>query len=209
MSVLEKLASAKGRRDEVPNQELARTLASRKDRAAIKELAANLMNPNPAIQADCIKVLYEIGYLDPALISAYAEDFLGLLHSRNNRMVWGGMIALGTIASLQPDFVFHHRLEIQQAIESGSVITIDNGILALSRASARNPKYATELFPFLLTHLKSCRAKDLPQRSEKILVAVDASNCSDFAALITRRMKEQSGGGLARLKKVLKQAEQR
>ncbi len=207
MSVLDQLASAKGRRDEVPNQELARTLAAKKDQAGIRLLATNLTNPDPAIQADCIKVLYEIGYIDPALISAFADDFLALLNSRNNRMVWGGMIALGTIASRKADYIFAHRAEIQKAVESGSVITIDNGVLALARAASRDAKFSRDLFPFLLKHLKTCRAKDLPQRAEKVIAAVNVSDRSQFAALLNRRMKEMSGPASTRLKRVLKQAE--
>ncbi len=208
MAVLDKLASARGRRDEVPNQELAHALAAKKDRAGIRQLVANLANSSPGIQADCIKVLYEVGYLEPALISEYADDFLALLQSRNNRMVWGGMIAIGTIASLKADFIFAHRVELQDAIKSGSVITVDNGVLALSRAGARDPKYAKALLPFLIDHLRTCRSKDLPQRSEKIRVAVNEASRSEFAAVVTKRMHELSGTGLVRLKKVLKQVEE-
>ena len=94
MSALNRLASSLGRRDEVPNQELARDLAARKDKAGIREIAENLWNKDKNIQADCIKVLYEVGYLEPKLIADYAEDFVKLLRSKNNRLVWGGMTAL-------------------------------------------------------------------------------------------------------------------
>src|SRR5512143_2171247 len=114
MTVLKRMAHFQGRRDEAPNQQLARDLAARKDRAAIRELAANLANSDKAVQADCIKVLYEIGYIDPSLIADHAEEFLQLLASTNNRLVWGGMIALGAIASLRADFIFLHRAEIQR-----------------------------------------------------------------------------------------------
>lgn len=208
MSVLDKLASARGRRDEVPNQELARSLATGKDRAGIREIVANLASPDAAVQADCIKVLYEIGHIQPALISAYAEDFLALLHSRNNRMVWGGMIALAAIAGLKAEFIFTHRAEIQKAMASGSVITSDNSVLALSRAAAAGEKYRKALFPILLNHLKTCRPKDLAQHSEKILPAVDASNRSQLVTVLTRRMADVSGSAVSRVKKVVKQAEE-
>ncbi len=209
MPALERIAHFKGRRDEVPNQELARDLASKKDRAGIGEIAANLSNPDKDIQADCIKVLYEVGYIDPALISGYAEDFLKLLQSRNNRLVWGGMIALGTVAGLKPDLVYAHRLEIEKAMDEGSVITMDNGVLALARAAAKNEKYNKAIFPYLLNHLKGCRPKELAQHAEKTLPAVDSSNRSQFAAVISGRMKEVSGSALTRLKKVLQEAEGR
>ena len=79
MSVLNKIAHFQNRRDTVPNQELAKALVTAKDRAGIQEIAENLWNKNRRIQSDCIKVLYEIGYLDPTLIGDYAEDFIKLL----------------------------------------------------------------------------------------------------------------------------------
>ena len=52
MSVLHRLASSFGRRDEIPNRELARDLAAKKDRKGIREIAENLWNKNKNIQAD-------------------------------------------------------------------------------------------------------------------------------------------------------------
>ena len=49
MSVLPKLASSLGRRDEVPNQELAAAIAKAKNKTAIAELVENLANKNKAI----------------------------------------------------------------------------------------------------------------------------------------------------------------
>jgi hypothetical protein len=92
MSALDRIAHLQNRRDEVPNQELARELAAQKDHQGIREIAENLWNDDKNIQADCVKVLYEIGYIDPFLIAGYADDFLKLLRSRENRLVWGGRL---------------------------------------------------------------------------------------------------------------------
>jgi len=43
MSILNRLACAQGRRDEAPNQELARDPAERGDQEGIRELVANLL----------------------------------------------------------------------------------------------------------------------------------------------------------------------
>src|SRR5262245_34684369 len=98
MTVLDKLASALGRSDEVPNQTLAKEIAESGDKAAGRELGENLSNSDKAIQSDCIKALYEIGAIKPDMIAGYVDDFVKLLGSRNNRLVWGGMTALGAIA---------------------------------------------------------------------------------------------------------------
>ena len=206
MSIITSLASSLGRRDEVPNQELARALAAKKDKAGIREIAENLWNKDKNIQADCIKVLYEIGYLEPKLVADYAGDFVRLLKSRNNRLVWGGMTALAEVAKANPDAVFKHLDEIKKAKETGSVITVDNAISTLAWTAAANKKYNEAILPYLLRHLSSCRPKEVPQHSEKTLPAVNSSNKADFIKVLEKRMEDLSGSGLARVKKVIKQA---
>src|SRR5262245_29090595 len=132
MSVLHQIAHFQNRRDEVPNQELAKALVKNKDRKGIREIADNLWSDNAQVQSDCLKVLYEVGYLDPALIADYVGDFLKLLDSKNNRLVWGGMIALSTIAALKAAEIFAQCEAVQQAMERGSVITVDNGVKTLA-----------------------------------------------------------------------------
>jgi hypothetical protein len=206
MSIITSLASSLGRRDEVPNQELARALAARKDKAGIREIVENLWNKDKNIQADCIKVLYEIGYIEPKLVADYAGDFVKLLKSRNNRLVWGGMTALAEVAKANPDAVFKHLDEIKKAKETGSVITVDNAISTLAWTAAANRKYNEAIFPYLLKHLSNCRPKEVPQHSEKTLPAVNPSNKADFIKILEKRMEDLSGSGLSRVKKVIKQA---
>jgi hypothetical protein len=208
MSVLERIAHLQNRRDEVPNQELARDLAAQKDTAGIREIAENLWNKDKHVQADCIKVLYEIGYLDPSLVAGYAEDFLKLLKSRGNRLVWGGMIGLSTIADLRADFVHAHLKEILRAMEMGSVITVDNAVKTLALAASKDV-YREAIFPYLLAHLHTCRPKDVPQHAEKSLPAVDASNKDEFIAVLEKRMEDLSGPQVTRVRKVIKAAGKR
>ena len=207
MSALERIAHFQKRRDEVPNQELARDLAKRKDRKGIQEIAANLWNKDKDIQADCIKVLYEIGYIEPALVASYAEDFVKLLKSKNNRLVWGAMIALGVVAAQKADVVLAHLDEIKRAMKEGSVITVDNAVQVLARAASAGEKYRKVMFPLLLDHLRTCRPKDVPQHAEKSLPAVTASNRKEFVAVLSKRMDDLSSSGLVRVKKVVKLAE--
>jgi hypothetical protein len=206
MSVLNRLASSLDRRDEVPNQELARDLASNRDKAGIREIAENLWNKDKNIQADCIKVLYEIGYLEPELITDYTEDFAKCLKSKNNRLVWGGMTALAEVAKANPNAVFKYVELIKKAKETGSVITVDNAIPALAYTAAANDMYNKDIFPYLLKHLAGCRPKEVPQHSEKTLPAVNAGNKLEFINILEKRMEDLSGPGLARVKKVIKQA---
>lgn len=206
MSVLNRLASSLGRRDEVPNQELAHDLASNRDKTGIREIAENLWNKDKNIQADCIKVLYEIGQLEPELIADYTEDFAKCLKSKNNRLVRGGMTALVEVAKANPNAVFKHVDEIKKAKETGSVITVDNAISALAYTAAANDTYNRDIFPYLLKHLEGCRPKEVPQHSAKTLSAVNAGNKVEFINVLEKRMEDLSGPGLSRVKKVIKQA---
>src|SRR5438874_1493183 len=106
MSILPRLAHSQNRRDEEPNVALAKELATARDPAGIREVAKNLWNDEAEIQSDCIKVLYEIGALEPELIAGYAGDFIKLLGSPNNRLMWGGMTALAAIATVSADKLF-------------------------------------------------------------------------------------------------------
>jgi len=205
MTVLNRLASFLDRRDEVPNQELARDLAAKKDKTGIHEIAENLWNKDKGIQADCIKVLYEVGVIEPKLIAEYAEDFVKCLRSRNNRLVWGGMTALAEVAKANPDAVFQHLDEIRKAKETGSVITVDYAISTLAAMAAANHRYSATIFPYLMKHLSSCRPKEVPQHSERTLPAVNSSNKPDFIKVLEKRLEDLSGAGLARVKRVIKQ----
>jgi len=206
MSVIDKLAHSLGRRDEVPNQELARELAAKKDKKGIREVAGNLWNKDKNIQADCIKVLYEVGYIEPKLIAEYTDDFVKCLRSKNNRLVWGGMTALAEVAKANPDAVFKNLEAVKKAREIGSVITVDSAISTLAFTAAGSKKYSEVIFPYLLKHLSICRPKEVPQHSEKTMPAVNATNKIDFIKVLEKRMEDLSGGGLARVKKVIKQA---
>ena len=86
MTIIDKLASSLNRRDEGRNQELAQQIAGRNNKKAVKELVDNLNNKSKDIQNDCIKVLYEIGECDPALIADCAKEFVALLSRKNNRL---------------------------------------------------------------------------------------------------------------------------
>ena len=209
MSVLNKIAFYQNRRDEIPNREAAQVLAQTRSRADIREIAEAIWDKEPNVQSDCLKVLYELGYLAPDLIAEYVDDFLKLLKHRNNRMVWGGMIALSTVADLKAAEIFPHIGEIVQVMEKGSVITMDNGIKVLALVASQKDDYRKAIFPILLDHLKTCRPKEVPQHAEKSLPAVTAGNKSDFIQVLEGRLEDMTASQAARLKKIIKTAEER
>jgi HEAT repeat protein len=204
MSAIDKIAYSLNRRDEVPNQELARQLAEAEDRAGIREIAANLWNKNKNIRSDCLKVLYEIGYINPDLIADYVDDFLKLLQDKNNRLIWGAMIGLGTIADRRAANVWAHVDEVMAAVAQGSVITVVWGVRALAGVAAADKKYRKKIFPFLMSQLQTCIPRDVPTHAESVLRAVDKRNRQEFLDLLEARRPELTPAQLTRLKQVMK-----
>lgn len=207
MSVINKLASQLNINGAVPNIELAHELACEENHAGIKEIIENLSNKNKKIQSDCIKVAYEIGQVKPELIRQYAQDFIELLKSRNNRLVWGGMSALATIADLIPETIMVHLDLVKKAIKEGSVITVDRGIITLAKLAAVSKKNNDLIFPFLLQHLKNCESKEIPPHSESILCAITDENKTEFLNVLREREDELTAPQLKRVKKIYNQLE--
>lgn len=112
---------------------MAKKIALHNNLEGVKELVDNLINKDKKVQSDCIKTLYEIGFLKPILIADYHTEFIALLTSKNNRLVWGGMIALLTITDLRANEIFTTLDLIVETVEKGSVVTIDCGVEILPK----------------------------------------------------------------------------
>jgi hypothetical protein len=204
LSVLNKISYFQNRRDEVPNKELAKTLAETENRAGIAELVTNLKQKNKSIQSDCLAVLYHIGYVKPHLIADYVEDFLALLKSKNNRLVWGGMIALSTIVELKTKEMCANLDTVKQAIDKGTLITVVWGVKALAKIAASNKSCKPDVVPILLSQLKKCIPRDVATHFENSLPAIDDENRAVFLRIVENRKKELTTSQLDRLKKAMK-----
>lgn len=207
MSVVNQLASRLNRNDEEPNIELAHTLANEENHAGIEEIIENLSSKDKKVQHDCIKVAYEIGQVKPELISKYAQTFIELLKSHNNRLVWGGMTALSTITEESSETIMAHLHTIKSAMKIGSVITIDKGVLTLAKLAAVSKENNDVIFPFLLQHLENCRTKEVPQHSESTMLAVTDENREGFLNVLRKREPYLTAPQLKRVKKIYKTLE--
>jgi hypothetical protein len=187
MSVLNKISYFQNRRDEVPNKELAKTLAETENKVGIAELVTNLKHKNKSVQSDCLSVLYHVGYVKPHLIANYVEDFLALLKSKNNRMVWGGMIALSTIADLKPKEICANLDTIKQTIDKGILITVVWGVKTIAKVASANKSCKPAVVPILLSQLKNCIPRDVAMHFENSLPAIDDENKGQ-RILVTRNV---------------------
>ena len=204
MSILNKLATALNRRDEVPNQELARQVAAKSDQQAVKELVDNLSNKSRDIQNDCIKVIYEIGELKPALIAPYAKNFLGLLNSKNNRLQWGAMAALDKMTTEDPKLIYASLPQIMDACNAGSVITRDNGVNILIRLCAIKA-YAANASGLLMEQLMNCPVNQVPMYAERAMPIINEKNKKTFIQTLSSRLKDiEKETGKKRVEKIIK-----
>ena len=204
MSILKKIAYFQNRRDEKLNQKLAKELAEMKDNKGIQEIAENLWNENKNIQSDCLKVLYEIGYISPELIVDYVNDFLKLLKSKNNRTVWGALIALATLADKKSEAVWKNIDDVIDVRDHGSHITVVWGLKTLAIVLSKNKKYHNKIFPILLKHLKECIPRDVPKYTENIIFAIDEKDKNDLLSIITQRKHELKPSQLTKIRRTLK-----
>ena len=205
MNILENLASTLGRKDEVPNQELAKRIIKNSDQQAVQELCAQLKNKNKNIQHDCIKVLYEVGRQKPELIAPFLNSFVELLTSKNNRLQWGAMTAIGCISESHPKEVYAHLPAIIQAADIGSVITRDHAVNVLINLHTI-PKFQNPAFELLLEQLLKCPTNQLPMYAERAKPIVNELNKSDFVRVLSSRLNEiDKESKKKRVEKVIKQ----
>lgn len=187
MSVLDKLACALNRRDEEPNTALAVAITKRNDKESIRELVENLKHKKKDIQHDCIKVLYEIGELKPALISHYAHIFIELLSSKNNRMQWGAMHAVDAITLEDPKTIYSSLTKIIDSADKGTVITRDHAVRILVKLCSIK-SYYNNSFDLLIEQLKRCPDNQLPMYAENSFHIVNEKNKNNYLKSLSGRL---------------------
>jgi len=204
MSVIPKLATSLGRRDQVPNQELAKQIVHTKDKTSVKELVENLNNKSKYIQNDCIKVLYEIGEINPSLISGYVKEFIDLLDHKNNRLQWGAMTAINTITLENPKVVYASLAKIMTAADKGSVITKDYAVNILIKLCSLK-QYSDNAFSFLIEQLLDCPTNQLPMYAERAIPIINDRNKSVYIKTLTSRLGDiEKDTKRKRVEKVIK-----
>ena len=205
--MIEKIAFNLGRNDEEPNIDLAIELINLKDLEGIKEIVHGLKNKKEQIANDCIKVLYEIGERNPQLIAEYVLDFIDLLKSRNNRLVWGGMTAISKITFLKPKEIFENIEIIINAYENGSVITRDNSISVFAKLAKTHKKYEKLMLKKIVEHLATCRPKEVGQHAERAFICVNKENSKEFISVLLKRRESLSDSQKKRVDKLIENIE--
>ncbi len=205
MTVITQLSSSLGQKGNNANIALAKEIVETENSDMIKDLVQNLKNKDKKIQADCIKTLYEAAYIKPDLIASYYSEFLELLSNKNNRLVWGGMIALMTITDLKSKELFASLDLISDTVNKGSTITIDSGVEIYAKLN-KYSEYQDKVENLLIDQLWKCSIKQLPKYMEKSIISITEWNKEIYKKIINERKPEcERDSQVKRLDKVLKQ----
>ena len=188
--VLNKLASVQGRRDEIPNIEFAKEIAIDENLTALQIIINEIfITKNSKIQNDCIKVVYELGELKPAMLTPYFQDFLKLLSHKNNRLQWGGMLALYYVSVSQPKLIYSAIPKIVETAEKGSVITKDGAVNILIEM-AKTETYKDDMLSLLKELMLKSPTNQLPMYAERAYPVIDEKNKKQFAEMLQVRLNE-------------------
>lgn len=205
MNYISKIAFNRNIRNETPNKELAEELANSDNSVGIREISEYLFDKNKSVSSDCLAVLYTIGYSKPELIQEYTSIFLKLLESKINRMVWGSMIALSTVARLKASEIFNRIDFILETMKNGTLITEIWGIVTLVNLSLSNKTYKNKLLPVLFEYMENCRPVDFAKRVETILPVIEGLEEKEIIDNIIKAKKnELSNSQIKKLMAILK-----
>jgi hypothetical protein len=185
-------------------------LSETKNPQGIKEIVDGLNSKTEQIANDCIKVLYELGGIAPELIAEYVDNFIALLSSKNNRLVWGVMTALSKIVPYNPNVAFKNLDVILKAYKNGSVITIDNSISVFAELIMAGIQYEEKVFPIIIELLEKCRPKEVGQHAERAFICIDTigkNNAEVFKQTLLKRRDSLTDAQKKRVDKLLKRLE--
>lgn len=204
MSIIGKLATSLGHRDENPNIDLAKQIAAANNKKAVAELVEHLNDKSKDIRHDCIKTIYEIAYIKPQLISDYADEYIKQLSSKSNRMQWGAMTALSSIVKEKPKELYQALPVLIDVAEKGSVITKDHYInILVGLCSDRS--YYTKTFPLLLEQLLKSATNQLPKYAEQAAGIVSEKDKTALIKTLSARVEDvETPTKKTRLEKVIK-----
>ena len=127
-----------------------------------------------------------------------------MLDSKNNRLQWGAMTALDTIANENPAAVYTALAKIIRVADQGSVITNDHCVGILIKLCA-SKKYAADAFTLLIERLKISPVNQLPMYAENALPIINEKNKAIFIRTLTARLDDfEKETKRKRVEKVLK-----
>ncbi|HUR31559.1 MAG TPA: hypothetical protein VMZ69_09000 [Saprospiraceae bacterium] len=186
INVKDQLATSLGKNDEAPNIALATKIVKSDDKLAVKELVSLLNDKKTAVRSDVIKVLYEIAGHKVEMVLPYTTNILALLDHKDNRMKWGAMTTLSAISKEKPELIAKHLPAILEAMDTGTVITRDHGIIILCQ-TAKLKKHHNDSIELLLEQLERSPVNQVPSYAEQIFEVLSSAYIKRFESILKSR----------------------
>jgi DNA-binding FrmR family transcriptional regulator len=114
------------------------------------------------------------------------------------------MGALASIAHLKAAALERRLDVVLEAMENGSVITVDYAVSVLAQVASSRKTAKPRVERVLLSHLKTCRPKEVAQHAERSLPATDLTNAQRFAKVLKARLDELTDAQKRRVNAVLR-----
>ncbi len=203
-SIVEQLATSRGRRDEAPNIELADRIVQNRDKRAIVQLVDLATSGAPPIRYDAIKALFETARHAPDLVLPHLPALLALLDDPLNRILWATLQILDVLTPLAPEKIMAELDRILDAADRSSVVAKDKLMSILTRLNA-DPRFAELVTPTILLRLAHAAPNQFPTYAENAAMTIGTSHRAELARIIKTRMTAiASPTRRKRLEKVLK-----
>lgn len=210
MDLLDRLAVAMNRHDDMPNQELAANIVFHLDTEAVDLLINSIERGDDVHAPDASRVVCEVGQRDEELLHPVEERLVSLVQTGQADMVPFAMYALSPVA---------HRVATQlwdMRDVMWNVLGDDNQHAELARAAAvrllsalcaSGPDYARTLAGGLVDLLGKCLPKDVALYAESVLPALGTAHSHRAKPVLDRRMKELTPAEVARLRRAVRVAQ--
>ncbi len=188
MSLLHRLSSQQNRKDQKPNIELGKEIASSQNIQAISEISVLLNDENTPVEilADLIKTLEAIGESTPELIAKLYPEIKKFLDHKENHLVWRAMCVLALIGPFNRTLVFHDLPKIMDIMDRGSVITRDHGITLLIDLYTV-AEYRKDIIPLLEEQVLRAPDNQLGQYAEKWMKVIATPDAQKLLSILNER----------------------
>lgn len=190
INIEERLSTSLGNNQGIPNVMLAEEITREEDVQSVVELARLLSEGSRDQKKSAIKVLYEIGDRQPALIADHIDVFLTQMTGLDIRLVWGSLMALSSISCVTPKPVFKCIKDICSAGDKGSIIAKDQVFKILLNLMKAEPRLIADLMPVLIDRLEISSIHQFPRYAENALATLPVRYEPLFRELLQRRLSE-------------------
>ena len=189
-NLIDRFSSTQGRRDQGPNRSFAKELAISRDGTSVKKIADLLAaGQGRKLENDMLLCLASLSELAPDLLKPHAGLLIGFLNSKNNRAIWGAMIALSNIAPIIRPLLYKNLPLILDAMDKGTVVTRDHGFVILLHLY-EDINYQDDAFGLISEQLNSAPDNQLGQYAEKFIKIASTMHIATALEILENRSRE-------------------